>query len=28
VPVSVTDVHGKEVVRAVISMYVSLRKPD
>jgi acyl-coenzyme A thioesterase PaaI-like protein len=26
VPVSVTDVNGKEVVRAVISMYVSPRK--
>ena len=26
VPVTVTDTHGKEVVRAVISMYVSPRK--
>jgi len=28
VPVSVTDANGKEVVRAVISMYVSLRKAE
>ena len=28
VPVSVVDANGAEVVRAVISMYVSVRKPD
>jgi acyl-coenzyme A thioesterase PaaI-like protein len=28
VPVSVTDANGKEVVRAVISMYVSARKTE
>jgi hypothetical protein len=28
VPVTVTDESGKEVVRAVISMYVSPKRPD
>ena len=28
VPVTVTDSAGKEVVRAVISMYVSPKRPD